>query len=1032
VGNRDIQPLAPGGGFPSINGHPAAPPGYAPQFQDPQAAVRRDAGPPAKQQQAPPPDLTDALMDEIESIKHQFGSLEQHLLAEMKARKNAEKSFILPQLEYLNETVEKLQAELAESKQMNRSLLQMVTEKAAEKPAEKPAGPPAVDRSEFDLLKADVRSLSSKVKDLGGAAGDKGPGGAAPSNRPPDDVKRLEGKINDALADMKHQQVEATESIMTFFNGKMYQDLLKRLENTEKKCSIEVSTLRMNQEVENNSTQLSLSEIKAESEAEFRLLHSNASGLLAEFQSLKAVARSEIDEVISRLDCVEKNWDSSIGDGLRSLHADLSKGLAAAQAQHEELKCVVSAEITARRKTDKKQLAALQALADRCDRDRATSQQDLVNMSNQCNGRLVSVENSISMVASSFASQLGNLQESTSMAIKLLKDEIQTRGLSSKTTVEKDREMIKRALEENIALSRRLAELEGFHNNHATKAAAELSDFMQNVAIKFEDLEESIRKEGLARDAESKKLHSAVSTAMISESQKVDQATNNTLNKIRQATISILEVMDRKLDALEERTKEAVVLGIRGHEVSPLHAGPTPAAREQEPPPPSVTSSLHTHFVSLDSASAAPATGSAKQAQEDDGYITLESAGGSPRSLRGPRRSASPDFVSRIAQASAVQQSDDGGLDYTLEGSIYDQARQEAKEAAAARKAASSSSPPAGSPAPATAAAGPALTGKDSSSSLPSVSALHPSASLSSSAAVAAVESVVPAGQPEEPSPSPAASVPVINSPVDVPLEGSKPAGSGPGESRPPMQQPAGSPHTASVVAETSPVASQQALPASEEPLSPDRTAAKEAAGAVAPEEHEGVGGGHSAGAGSEPIEVHSTEEGEGNGAANSREEPQGPAAATSAAPSIQESTSVQSIESVPNEKSPLGGSSHTEKSLGDAHQPKEESKDQPLHASDSAHSVQSAPPSDRGASPSPKAETAAGLAPSASVTSVYSNQWSDGGDAPKEALAASGSADGIDKNAVYSVPVSAAPSTVASEADLHVLRNNSSNASIS
>ena len=121
------------------------------------------------------------------------------------------------------------------------------------------------------------------------------------------------------------------------------------------------------------------------------------------------------------------------------------------------------------------------------------------------------------------------------------------------------------------------------------------------------------------------------------------------------------------------------------------------------------------------------------------------------------------------------------------------------------------------------------------------------------------------------------------------------------------------------------------------------------------------------------------------------------------------------------------------------AHETTEGKGEPPLHSSGSAQSVQSvsnphdtasAVPSDREASSATELLLPAGLAASASATSVYSNQWSDAGEGA--IIEPSGSAASIDRGVHDSVPASVAPSTVASEADLHVLRNNSSNASIS
>lgn len=541
----------------------------------------------------------DRVYVEIEGMKQQFGVLEQHVLTEIKARRNAEKAFILPQLDVLNETVVRLEAELMETKQSNKTLQLMIKERDRESLQ----GAGAIQRSEFDLLKADLRSISNTVKELsvsvagvaarsptkqqkGGASyGDApaavvgGGGGGGGTGLSASDLAWLQAKVDDAVDEMRSKQAASTESMMQYINGKLYQDLVRRLETTESKVSLDVGAMRMNQEVEIASLQSAISRLRTDVDGDNKVIQSNMNNILSEFNSLRSITRAEVDEALSRLECAEKSWETSVAESLRSIDGDMSKGIGHMQAQHDELKGALAAEITSRRNMDKKHASVIQTFMDKSERESAIFNQDLINLRDQCNTRVLAVENSIAMVASSFASQIASLQESTSAALHVLKKDISSRPVGTVAASapapviaiapqqnSSPREVVATGLSEEqvvavvqsemVKINKRVDELRSRQEAGLYKFSSVITEFTESFAAKFSDLETALQKECAAREADYKRLQVAMSTAMITQSKKTEEESKVLSQKITKSMQLVLELMDTKIGDLEQSIRE--------------------------------------------------------------------------------------------------------------------------------------------------------------------------------------------------------------------------------------------------------------------------------------------------------------------------------------------------------------------------------------------------------------------------------------------------------------------------------------------
>jgi uncharacterized protein YaaR (DUF327 family) len=688
---------------------------------------------------------SDRMLVEIDGMKQQFGVLEQHVLAELKARRNAEKSLILPQLDGLSETVVRLEAELMEAKQSNKTLQLMIKERDREFLQ----GGGSISRSEFDLLKADLKSINYTVKELSvsvaGVASRSpakqraGDGVGAPSTiqaggstgsgsgLSPSDLAWLQSKVDDALDELRSKQAIAMESMMQYINGKMYQDLVRRLETTESKVALEVGALKMNHEVEATSAQAAMARLKSDMEGDNKLFQSNMNNVLSEFNSLRSITRAEIEEAVARIECAERSWETSVSESLRSIDGEVSHRMGHMQVQHDELKGVVAAEIASRRNMDKKHAAVMQTFMDKTDRETAGFNQDLINLRDQCNARMLAVENSIAMVASSFASQMASLQESTSAALHILKKEISSRpvpkaalsdhalashaGLSREdalalihdeeirlnkrvdelrsrqeaglykfsnaltelahsTTTKlneletnlqnevsareadyerlqaktgpletartelSEKDALALAQDEAVKLNKRLDEQRSRQEAGLYKFSHVITEFTDSISSKMFDLEESLKKETGAREADYKRLQVAMSTAMITQSKKVEEETNSLSQKITKSMQLVLELMDTKISDLEQSIREDYYdMGGGGH-------GSQNFGNDEDGGP------MRSKFKSSNSAESFPYTDLGLPNADDDAYEVHEGSdaaplgrGASSGSARGSQRS---------------------------------------------------------------------------------------------------------------------------------------------------------------------------------------------------------------------------------------------------------------------------------------------------------------------------------------------------------------------------------------------------------
>lgn len=242
---------------------------------------------------------------------------------------------------------------------------------------------------------------------------------------------------------------------------------------------------------------------------------------------------ARIKEFEGKVLLMEKNMHATLSDGLRSLHNDMRVDRENAEASHQEMKEVLSAEITSRRKAVGKTNSNVEKLS--------TQQEDIIKnlqkLKSQLDDNVKEINEGLCKIAGGFSEQLITLQEVTKTAVRTLQiDQVSLTAKLKNSVVEY--KQLHHLLDDRVNdCNSSIASVEESLKAQSKKLILRIDEVDGRLEEKSEDLHMLIQTEAKKREESGRKLTAAVTASAEQCSAEVqDLATNLEVRVNREAT----------------------------------------------------------------------------------------------------------------------------------------------------------------------------------------------------------------------------------------------------------------------------------------------------------------------------------------------------------------------------------------------------------------------------------------------------------------------------------------------------------------
>lgn len=298
-----------------------------------------------------------------------------------------------------------------------------------------------------------------------------------------------------------------------------------------------------------------------------------AAGMQASQETAALAMEARIKEFEGKVLLMEKNMHATLSDGLRSLHNDMRVDRENAQASHQEMKEVLSAEITSRRKAVGKTNSNVEKLS--------AQQEDIIKnlqkLKSQLDDNVKEINEGLCKIAGGFSEQLITLQEVTKTAVRTLQiDQVSLTAKLKNSVVEY--KQLHHLLDDRVnSCNSSIASVEESLKAQSKNMLSRIDEVDGRLEEKSDELRTAIHTESKRREENGRKLTAAItSSAEKCSSEIQDVATELELRVNREATArsnALISSEKRLQDSVERQAilfddKMSIMKEIVNNEIS--------------------------------------------------------------------------------------------------------------------------------------------------------------------------------------------------------------------------------------------------------------------------------------------------------------------------------------------------------------------------------------------------------------------------------------------------------------------------------
>lgn len=267
--------------------------------------------------------------------------------------------------------------------------------------------------------------------------------------------------------------------------------------------------------------------------------------------------RDDLEDLQKRILVLDSSWQTSFSDGLREMSADFRSAKEANASALQEIREVLSAEITSRRKTAGKISTSLGELSSLSQKNTA----DLHSLAGEVEERFGLLDANLCKVTSSFSDQITTLQSATKNAVRTLQSEQKTLTVRITELAEENKLATASVMAEIKKLSERQLKMETALTTRIDAMDQALSSMTASVESRCVQVEKKIIQETTNREHALRSTTELIADNAMKAAAQVEESSNQLSYKVTveaQTRAHIVHTLEKRLMELIGRDRNDV------------------------------------------------------------------------------------------------------------------------------------------------------------------------------------------------------------------------------------------------------------------------------------------------------------------------------------------------------------------------------------------------------------------------------------------------------------------------------------------